>query len=360
MLAIFSRLGLLLGTFFLGKQFTPGEQFNSFVTYLISLASRWDGPHYIFIAQNGYVTTGVERFFIVFPPFYPLVIRSFNIIFNNPSLTAVIISNVLFVAACLVFYKLLRLDYSQDFSLFVVFLVCIFPTSYFFSAAYAESLFFLLFCLAMLSARKNQFLGAGLFAGLAVLTKPFGLIIWSAILIEWFINNKKIISLLTIFILMIVSGGIYLLLNFYLFGNFFAFQKFLEENWYKTFAWPWTGILESFKRGVSTPEWSSYKIYAGLAETIVSILSWLLVLFGLTKRAKIRFSYAVCSFLGVLFFTSTSFILSSPRYLLSIPPIFILLGRIFNQKILKVLWAVLSITLLFYLSGVFATGRWAF
>lgn len=36
--------------------------------------SHWDSPHYIDIAENGYVNDGEQRLFIVFFPLYPFLI----------------------------------------------------------------------------------------------------------------------------------------------------------------------------------------------------------------------------------------------------------------------------------------------
>ncbi|MCW4031638.1 MAG: hypothetical protein NWE80_04665, partial [Candidatus Bathyarchaeota archaeon] len=37
--------------------------------------SKWDSPHYMYIAQNGYVNEGDPANFIVFFPLYPLLVR---------------------------------------------------------------------------------------------------------------------------------------------------------------------------------------------------------------------------------------------------------------------------------------------
>jgi Gpi18-like mannosyltransferase len=358
LITFFSRILVILASFLFLKIFKDPGSFTSFLT---TFANHWDGHHYLFIAQNGYVSLGVERYFIVFPPFYPFLIRAFDVFFRNPALTAVIISNIFFVLGCLLLFNLLRLDYSENFSLMVVFLLAVFPSSYFFSTAYAESLYLFLFCVTFLLARQGRFLGASCLASLAVLTKPFGIIIWPAILIEWFKSAKRSWSALTVILaFMIFSAGIYLYFNYMLFGDIFAFQKFLETNWYKSFSWPWISVIESWKRGSLTPEWSIYKIYVGMAEAITATAAWVVAFVGLSKWAKLRLSYALYMFLGVLFFTSTTFILSSPRYLLSLPPFFIILTQLLNRRIAKFIWVIFSVVLMFYFSFTFARGQWAF
>ena len=42
---------------------------------IISLWNRWDAPHYIDLAKNGYTNVGEGRYFIVFMPLYPFLIK---------------------------------------------------------------------------------------------------------------------------------------------------------------------------------------------------------------------------------------------------------------------------------------------
>lgn len=351
--SLLSRAIQLFIPFFMVNRFSGQVFFHSFGEFLTSFAGQWDGSHYLFIAQHGYVNVGTERLFIVFPPFYPFLIRVSDVFLHHLAFTAIIVSNVLFILGSLFFYKLLRLDYSERFSLGAVFLVAIFPAAYFFSTAYAESLFFFLVCAALYYARKNHFLPASVLAGLATLTKPFGLIIWPTIIIEWWLSEeKKRLDILIVLFFLLLAAEIYFFLNYALFKDFFAFQKFLQENWYKSFASPWEGIRGLWGR----TSWTSLDAL----EFIATVTAWLFSFLGFIKWAKLRFSYAIYHFLAVLFFSSTGFILSSPRYLLSIPPFFILLTRIVNHKIIRPLWIMISLGLLLYLSFLFAQGHWAF
>ena len=59
-----------------------------------NLFYRWDASNYVTIAQNGYVDTGNDANFIVFFPFYPLLIRLFTFSFDYASISALAIANV--------------------------------------------------------------------------------------------------------------------------------------------------------------------------------------------------------------------------------------------------------------------------
>lgn len=336
--------------------------YPSFGYFFHEFIARWDANHYLFLAQNGYVSVGLEKSYIVFPPFYPLLIKFLQILIQNYEVAGFLISNLFFILGSFAFYKLLRLDYTNKLSTWIIIVLSIFPTTYFFSASYPESLFFLLICLSFFFARKQKFLHASVFAGLATLTRPFGILIWPSLILEWFlIKNKKPEDIALIFSFLVCSSTIYLSINYLLFGNFFAFQTILSSYWQKTFTFPWTGIIGSWNIALKTLNDPEFKFIVGFAEGFAATLAYILIVLNLiVKKIRIRFSYLVYFILGVVFMTSTSFVLSTPRYLLSIPPFFITLGVLTNQKIVRILWGIISISVLIYLTNLFTRGHWAF
>lgn len=45
--------------------------------------NRWDAPHYLQLAEQGYKATGEDRLLLVFYPLYPWVIRRFAFVFGG-------------------------------------------------------------------------------------------------------------------------------------------------------------------------------------------------------------------------------------------------------------------------------------
>lgn len=360
---VINREVIIFGTYILAL-LSPLQKilpFTSFLNFLETFGKRWDGNSYTFIATHGYVLTGPERNFIVFPPFYPLLIKIPTYLGINPVLSGVIISNLFFVFAMMLFYKLLRLDYEKRFSFFVIFLISIFPTSFFFSVAYPESLFVFLFVSAFYLARKKNYLYAGIIGGLATITRPFGIILAPALFVQIILNKDlNLKNFLSLSIPFLFPALYYLLLNYILFGDPFEFLVLLKTTWYKSFDYPWNGIIASWKRGINPSDSFTYKYFVGYGEAIASTLAWLAVPLGI-KKWGLKSPYLVYLTLGAILFTSTSFILSAPRYLLSIPVFFILLASgVGSNKILKAAWIVISLVLLFYISYQFTWGRWTF
>jgi Gpi18-like mannosyltransferase len=337
--------------------FFPQNQPVSLIQFTQTAWSRWDASHYLYLAEHWYTSFGDEANFIVFFPLYPLVLKPIIFILGNVAVSGIATSIVLFLAGIYYFYKLVAIDYSEKVATYAVVALIIFPTSYFFNTPYTESLFFLIFNITMYAARKEKWILSGIFSGLATVTRPFGFLILPAILIEWLMNKKRnwrelpIITIPTIF-----AGLSYLYLNNVVFGNPFEFQKILATHWQKHLMSPIASIIDSWRIALSGGL-TNYVVMVGWAESVTITLSWILIPFAFKYLRK---SWAIFYTLSILLFSSTSFILSTPRYLLSIPPFFVLIALAERNYLFKIIWRVTSVALLFSLAILFARGQWAF
>ena len=334
------------------------NEYANFGSFIFSNLSGWDAHHYLYLAENWYASVGDEANYIVFPPLYPFLIKIITLVTNNYLASALLISNFAFIAAGVVFYKLLRIDHGKKFSVNTVFLLSIFPTAYFFSLAYTESLFLLLVLLTMYFARKDKWLFAGVFTALALLTRHLGIILVPVVLFEWYRANPKrsIRSLIEILLPPSLSVFLYLLINKATLGNYLAFSSVLKTHWHKSFSLPWGGIGNAIN--VAKGSFGSHSFMIGVVEAVFAITAWILAIVGFKK---IRTSYAIYTILGTLIFTSTGFLLSTPRYFLSIPTLFIIINTILNKnEEIRNLWIVISIMLLSYFTLLYAMGGWAF
>src|SRR5258706_6159842 len=328
-----------------------------FLSFTSTAWNRWDAPHYLFLAHNWYTNVGDPANFIVFFPLYPLILKLVISIMGNAALSGVFISNIFFAIGCYFFYKLVSLNYSEEIAMRSVIVLAIFPTSYFFNAPYTESLFFLIFCVSLYAAQKENWILSGIFTGLGVITRPFGILLLPAILTEWFLNKKRKLSSLPIIILpSMLATYWYLYLNKTIYGNYFAFQKILTNNWQKHLSSPFKSILDSWHIALGGGL-TNFTILVGWAESLTISVAWILIPFAFKYLRK---SWAVYYTLSIVLFSSTSFILSTPRYLLSIPPFFILIALAQKNHLFKIIWGFTSVALLFCLSILFARGQWAF
>lgn len=313
----------------------------------------WDANNNLKIAQFGY---SHDPNLVVFQPFFPILLRLVGQIsfFNFWVLQVFLL--FLMIIALYAFYRLAKLVTNTHSARQATLFLILFPTAFFFILPYSEALFLLNFSLAFYAGIKRNWFYAGAFAGLATITRPFGILIAPSLSVEWLQSeHKRKSSLFFLFVPTVVALALYFLLNYHLLGDPLAFKSILEAHWHKHFAWPLGSIWASWKR-IGISQWD-YRIYTGLAEALTSSLSWILVPF---MFKSIRRSLAIYYLLAVLLFTSTSFILSTPRYLLSAPPFFILLGVAMWRK--KIAWPLLTISgvLLIFLYRRFLHGQWAF
>ncbi len=329
----------------------------NFVQFTQTAWSRWDASHYLYLAEHWYTNIGDAANFIVFFPLYPLILKAFLFFFHNVAIDGIIVSIALYMVGSYYFYKLVALDYPEKIARWATIALAIFPTSYFFNAPYTESLFLLVFSVAMYTARKENWILSGIFAGLGVVTRPSGILLLPAILVEWFLGkNKKWKSLPIMVLPSLVAGLSYLYLNKIIYGNPFEFRSILASHWQKHLISPITSIMDSWRIAFSGGL-TNFVLMVGWAEAITITLSWILIPIAFMKLRK---SWAVFYFLSVLLFSSTSFILSTPRYLLSIPPVFVLIALAEKNYLFRIIWRFTSIALLICLSIIFARGQWAF
>lgn len=326
---------------------------------VLSIWARWDAAHYLKIAETGYTAVGEDRFLIVFFPLYPAVVAVANLVFRDYLLSAFIVSGIASLALGLLFYQLVRLDYSTRTAGLAVFFLFIFPTSYFLHVPYTESLFLTLTVGCFLAARRRLWLAVGILGALACLTRINGLVLVPAIAFEVWIEYRetRVFDKKWLWLLLIPAGfGLYLLLNYLVAGDPMMFMTYQREHWYRYFRFPWEGIWETAKR-INNPK-PAEAMMTGVQELLFVGIGLFATVAG---WRSLRGSYRVWMAANWLLFVSTSFVLSVPRYTITLFPLFILMARTARSHWwLNVLYIVCSLLLLALFSTQFVSGRWAF
>ncbi len=316
---------------------------------------RWDALHYLSLAENGYVGSGEGRFSLAFFPLYPWLVRAFAFITQDYLAAAFVVSGFAAVAAGLALKRLARLDQSEDAANYAVWFLFIFPTSYFLHIPYTESLFLALTIGCFFAARTDRWMVAGLLGALACLTRVNGLILIPAMMTEAFLQYRatRRIDVRWLWIGLIPLGfAVYLALNYRATGDPLAFLQIQHEHWFKKFAPPWIGIRDVWRR---VPEGSPIE---GSHEFVYIVLAFL---GSIWCAWKLRASYSIWMFGNWLLVTSTSFVVSVPRFTLTLFPLFLLVGSLCKGR--RILPAIVTVWSLLYLglyAGRFARGLWAF
>ncbi len=143
--------------------------------YLIQPLRNWDGYWYSLLATYGY---GIYEASAAFWPLYPLLLWIGSHLTGwNSAVVGIMISNVSFLFALILLYRLVRLDFSESVARRTVWLTAFFPTAFFFSAMYTESLFLLTTVAAVYYGRTGRWTRAAIAVALASLTRNTGVLV---------------------------------------------------------------------------------------------------------------------------------------------------------------------------------------
>lgn len=364
-------VGALAYVIYTGNSFHSPED-------LLRIWNRWDAPHYLDLVVFGYRATDAGDLFgpngyrsvypgdlplyIVFYPLFPWLATVVNFLLNDPLASAFVVSTLASMFAAPLLYRLVRHDEEPAIAMRAAWFLLIFPTSYFLHIGYTEALFMALVLGSFLAARTERWWLAGALGGLAALARVNGLILIPALAAEAFTQwlrrpaEERRIRFEWLAIGLVAIGFMgYLALNRAVYGDAFTFLRIQHEHWYKSLDWPWNGISGVF-RWLQSPVLDN-----------VLMLGWMELLFiaiGLvaTVHAALRFRLSWFAWMAGnwLLFVSTSFVVSVPRYALTLFPLYVSLALLSRRRLALVLVSGISLAGLVYFAGRFANGVWAF
>ena len=311
---------------------------------------QWDGGHYLSIAKFGYLNSSDFAFF----PLYPLIIKSLTAVAGNEIFWGLLASNLSFFLFLVILNKFLTAKYSKKiaFNVFVTYLF--FPSAFFATVYYSESLFLLLVSLFWYSMKKKQYLLGAVFISLASLTRVIG----SFLIISFFYNyfsrakSSRSFSNKNIIYPFLSAAGIviYMAYLFVSVGNPFEFHS-AQALWGRQVTDPITVIISY--------AWSYLIEPKPLIDYLDYSLSLLFLIILILGRNKIQSSLWIFSMLTILIPISTGTFTGMPRYLLSSIGAFIIIGKYLEEKpfLKKPVWATsLALQIILYIR--FLNGFW--
>lgn len=174
----------LLAIALLGHQLLPfnWETYrNNLVVDLGSLHERWrpfntwDTQHYLYLSRVGYGSNPMSD---AFYPVYPYLIWVFTPLFLGRGLSAAYcIANVASLLVPIYMYKLGCLFHTKEQAFWGAVALLSFPTAFYLSVAYAESIYLPLCLMAFYYLFKREFGKASLFCFLVPLSRAQGLLV---------------------------------------------------------------------------------------------------------------------------------------------------------------------------------------
>lgn len=139
---------------------------------------------YLSLAANGYAgppfTPTVQQNWCFFPV-WASVLWTLKVLTGHPLLFGFFVANIIFAISLYFIVRICERDNlsSQTIST-IIWLLCFFPTSYFFAIPMTESLFLLLTAASMLLLNSDRVIFSGLLFGIASATRPTGLLLLPA------------------------------------------------------------------------------------------------------------------------------------------------------------------------------------
>lgn len=354
--------------------------------------ANFDGVHYLTIAEKGYVGTGLIQAFF---PVFPLLMKSLTWVTSNALISGLLIANGAALLLIIAWYYFLRRSFKAPTAWLGVFILLLFPTSFFFGAVYSESLFLGLVIACFIAADRRQWWLAALIAAVASATRIVGVLLVPALLVELYVQRTwegsrrvKIIGLPkkvdTPAVIQLIKHALSQL------------DRFLARSWRQGIIIS-VGVLGLVAYMSYLSAYFNDPLYflhvqaefgSGRQETVVLLpqviwrylkIMWLyrpfdlryfvfaqefvlsiLTLVGLAVSLKyVRFSYVVFALGAYLIPTLTGTFSSMPRYVLVCFPVMILLTKLLeNRRWTRVIYLVGSGILLILNTLLFIQGHW--
>ena len=328
-----------------------GSHVQESTNLLLNVWGRWDAVHYLTIATQGYQGTDMAFF-----PLFPLLIRILGSLVGNHLIAGLLISNASFFFGLLYLYKLLEHEYDRSVARRAIFYVSIFPSAFFFSAVYTESLFFMLTVASFYYMRSHRWWIAGAIGFFAALTRVEGVLLAVPFAIEWYLQYKPKLQQ---HIAELVPGALipfglftYMALLWVLVGDPLYFSH-VQSHWNRHFAPPWVSVINSFHQIATATQGQTIANQAfELSFTFlmigVLIIGW----------KQLRPSYIAYMALSILIPMSTSSLMSMPRFALVLFPMFAILARDGERPWVNNVILAFSLPLLGLFTVLFADWYW--
>ncbi len=368
LLFVATRAALIAVTYF-GYILLTASQYSSTpvnVAKFFNTWNHWDAVNYIRIAQYGYQTQKDLAFF----PLFPLLISCVSHILGSWSYLFVgtLLSNGALLGTLFLLYQLAQEIAGEQVARRTILYLCIFPTAFFFFAAYNESLFLVFLLGAFLAMRRQRWWLAGILGLFAALTRSAGILLVLPFLYELWQTRKHIRASK----LSLVSGtlaGALIPLGTLLFSvycwltvrNPLAFVT-VQDDYGRHLEWPWQGIWQGITALLFAQPFGSAN-QAHLLLDLSATLGFLLLAFLGWRKLPMSYNLWVCIlFLYILLdpaMDKPDILLSNQRFVLEMFPAFITLAllSVRHPRLHQALILIFP-SLLATLSILFVMNRW--
>lgn len=326
--------------------------------------SRWDTGFYLSIAEEGYRYGGVEFPSAAFFPLLPLLIRAVGSVTGDLLLAGVLVANAALLGATMLLYRLAEEEWGSSVAERAVWYLLIFPTAFFGSAIYTESLFLLLAIGSLYLARKGMWESAAMLGALAALTRFVGIVVAPMLLAEWCARRwrtdrdaRPSLWALLAPAAVLLGTGAYMAYLWLAFGDPLAFAH-AQSAWGRVPDLRLSAFVAQLQ--VPAGDWpSALQAGAWQLDNWIDLAATLLFLvLGMVLLVQRRWSEGVFVVLGALVPLGSGLLLGQRRYVWVLFPAFILLARWGRNRWIDRTITALSLLGLGLFTALFANWYW--
>lgn len=394
----------LLATYYIMPLIIPNprlpaySEHSVFPQVLWQMWQRFDSGFYVDIAQHGYALTIPFGFRTnwVFYPLYPLLIAGIGKLFGSTgtalSLAGLFIANLAGPAMIVYFYLLVRRDFGRQTATRAAIYLSLFPTAFFLSAIYTESLLLGFSIACIYYTRRHSWWLAGLCGGLATLTRLQGVTLviplaWeylrvvsaryaplseeesshfgerlqiqaSCCLRGLLLAARERKNWVTALALGLVPAGLltFMIYSKFYIGDFFATFHASKWEWGRQVSPPWRLLVYSLRNPIlgQPLNWNFWTLNIVMAFAFLAVIIW--------ACRRLPMVYILYTATTVLLPLSSGSLNSLARYYLLVFPVFILLALFTAQSekhswhtfILMSFAAFQAVLMIFFVIGIFA------
>ena len=323
---------------------------------------RFDSGFYLNLAKTGYWPASTLHTYSnwAFFPLYPLLLFLFAHLFGGSdvafSLAGLLVSNVAALLAVCYFYRLVQREFGANTASLSVIYLALFPTAFFLSAVYTESLFLACSVACIYYAREHHWWLAGLCGGLASLARAQGVLLFLPVVWEYWqvmsahyapltstandhfqervrawltsrlrgplLAARELRNWVSLFALGLIPAGLLAFLAYGKMktGHFLATFHNQQWGWGRSFENPWQLLSTSLTHPerANPMDWNFWILNMCVVLLFLALTVW--------AFRKLPMIYALFTLVMVLFPLSSSRLNSSSRYYLVVFPVFILLA----------------------------------
>lgn len=294
---------------------------------LIDMWARWDSGWYLYIIKNGY--SRGDSFEIQsnlpFFPGYPALVKFFTLFVPSSLLTdgviiaiGVVLSNILLLVSLVFLYKIAqKISDSKRVADVTIWFILAFPSSFFLSSFYTESLFLCLSAVGYWAALQRKWWLACIMVSLVAITRNIGIFLVIPVLYEYmksknFSFQKVDLSILW-FGVIPIGLGVFFWYLYTLTGDFLAAIK-VQEAWGRVAADPVTSLLFPTNFWLHITPIDQFFVVSAL------VVCWRMFTQKVLENGRILAIYSFLLCVPTLF---TGTLDSFTRYILVVFPLFI-------------------------------------